>query len=372
MAINSYPNVTWDQFNVCNDDKTTAFEDMCRRIFTAEFLKGQSIPHSDHNTPGVEVLPICEIDEFNGKKRRISFQSKYFYQGSVDYSQIKKSARQIAKKYKGDLDLVYLFSNKTITVKSKSFEDIKNILKPANIDIYPISNSELLDLVVKYLDIANYFFLPRRVADSNDILLSGFLSGFKLNNSTGEIVFTPSLLVSKDDREQILEEVISEKVTKCKEYILNLDLEGFKKETDHILKSKINSINSVEELYFLNAIVLIYKNADATEFINKCKDHYDEEIKQFQSICNSTIAFGVYEFLQLSPEAEVLLIDKLFQNQEWSNISDIYKREKDIENTYVKKQIVLHYGLSLFNIHKFKESYGNTEQKDCAQFPNMI
>lgn len=52
-----YPNIRWAQFAVCNDDVTGAFEDMTRRLFTFEFLKDSRIPHSDHNNPGVEVVP---------------------------------------------------------------------------------------------------------------------------------------------------------------------------------------------------------------------------------------------------------------------------------------------------------------------------
>lgn len=33
-----YPNLTWTQFAVCNDDTTGAFEDMARRLFSLEFL----------------------------------------------------------------------------------------------------------------------------------------------------------------------------------------------------------------------------------------------------------------------------------------------------------------------------------------------
>ncbi len=101
-----YPNIIWPQFAVCNDDATTAFEDMCRRIFEAEFLKGQKIPHSDHNTPGVEVLPILEPPRNDGlSQKRISFQAKYVDQVSTAYSEFKKSAKQTVKHHKCKLDL---------------------------------------------------------------------------------------------------------------------------------------------------------------------------------------------------------------------------------------------------------------------------
>ena len=46
-----YPNITWAQFAMCNDDITGAFEDMTRRLFTFEFLKNSKIPHSEFDIP---------------------------------------------------------------------------------------------------------------------------------------------------------------------------------------------------------------------------------------------------------------------------------------------------------------------------------
>ena len=43
---NNYPNLTWMQFAVCNDDATGAFEDMTRRLFSVEYLGEGRIPHS--------------------------------------------------------------------------------------------------------------------------------------------------------------------------------------------------------------------------------------------------------------------------------------------------------------------------------------
>lgn len=160
-----YPNITWAQFAMCNDDITGAFEDMTRRLFTFEFLKNSKIPHSDHNNPGVEVLPILEPPHKDGaKQRRISFQSKYF-EGNVRYSKIKESFRQAVKHYGNELDLIYLFCNKTLTVTTKGYKEIEAVLIEAGIELYPISNSEVLDLVSKYKEIANYFFLPRKRPD---------------------------------------------------------------------------------------------------------------------------------------------------------------------------------------------------------------
>ena len=46
---------------MCNDDATGAFEDMARRLFALKFLGKGMLPHSEHNNPGIEVLPILDL-----------------------------------------------------------------------------------------------------------------------------------------------------------------------------------------------------------------------------------------------------------------------------------------------------------------------
>ena len=56
MAIdNHYPNITWAQFAVCNDDVTTNFESLTRRLFQREFVEEGTRLHSNSNHPGLEV-----------------------------------------------------------------------------------------------------------------------------------------------------------------------------------------------------------------------------------------------------------------------------------------------------------------------------
>ena len=94
----TYPNITWPLFAAYNDDARKSFEDMCRRLFTSEFLKDQVIPHTDPNLAGIEVLPVWEPERDDGQPRkRISFQAKYTDQNSADYSQIKDSAQKTVK-----------------------------------------------------------------------------------------------------------------------------------------------------------------------------------------------------------------------------------------------------------------------------------
>ena len=108
-----YPNLGWDLFAIFNDNITGSFEDMCRDLFYCEYLHENRNPHSDHNNPGVEVLPILEPKRDDGEPQKlISFQAKYFKR-SINNNQIKESLKQAVKHYKGQLGRIYLFCNIT-------------------------------------------------------------------------------------------------------------------------------------------------------------------------------------------------------------------------------------------------------------------
>ena len=55
MLRNNVPSVTWAQFELCNSDPQTAFENMCRILFNNFFFGGKAILHSDHNNPGKSI-----------------------------------------------------------------------------------------------------------------------------------------------------------------------------------------------------------------------------------------------------------------------------------------------------------------------------
>ena len=119
--VKDYPNITWGVFDAINEDTTHNFEMMCRRIFISEYLKDTANPHNNYNNKGIEVLPILEPIRDDGQPRkRISFQAKYASTPQYAYGEFRKSAKITAKEYKGQLDLVYLFCNKTLTTDSNT------------------------------------------------------------------------------------------------------------------------------------------------------------------------------------------------------------------------------------------------------------
>lgn len=151
--------ITWEQFITRNNYARGVrykFEDLCRQLFSYEFLSRNNVNryvHSNPNNPGIESEPI--LDEVNN--RYIGYQAKFF-DNDVDYSQIKESAKKAVKYYKGKLDIIYLFCNKAITTTCDSYKSIENMLSNAGIELQPITDTTILDIVRKYPLLGKYYF----------------------------------------------------------------------------------------------------------------------------------------------------------------------------------------------------------------------
>ena len=155
--------IDWNNFQIYNHDSRGIrfkFEDLCRQLFANENLQGNKqfrYLHSNPNNYGLETEPI--YNEIN--KQWVGFQAKFF-DGVVNYNQIKESADKIVKYYtgkEGTVNLVYIFCNKPISVTAKSFVEVKNLLKAYSIEVQLITDNAILDLVRnKYPYLAFYYF----------------------------------------------------------------------------------------------------------------------------------------------------------------------------------------------------------------------
>lgn len=144
--------VSWESFAVCNQNPQKSFENMCRWLFNDFFFDGKALFHSEPNNPGIEVLPKLHTES----KKHISFQAKYF--SSIDYEQIKHSAKQAVKYYGDELDIIYLYCNKDVSTTSQGYKEIERILEEKDIEIIPINNQEILEQVMKNETIAWQYF----------------------------------------------------------------------------------------------------------------------------------------------------------------------------------------------------------------------
>lgn len=143
--------ISWENFELYNPDKTHSFENLCRLLFKHELCTEGTILVSEPNHAGVEVKPVLSKD---GKV--ISFQSKYFT-GKIQYSKIKKSVKETVKKYNHSLDIWYLYTNRSLS-ECPSYNDIVKILKDNGTEITVISNDEILTTILKYQYIMEAFF----------------------------------------------------------------------------------------------------------------------------------------------------------------------------------------------------------------------
>lgn len=339
-------NITWPQFAACNDNSTKAFEDMCRRLFTAKFLKSQKLPHANFNNAGIEVLPVLEpIREDGQSQKLISFQCKYVDQPSYAYSEFQCSARTTAKQYKGKLDLVYLFCNKTLTTTAKAYQTIVKIHSDAGIETVPISNDEVLDLVAEYPDIAEYFFQARIVADATE-LQPKLINGVPVYIVT-EISATPSD-TKQDENVKLLKELVDERLMKCREHCLALELDALSGEIEKLLSLGVNN----GELYYYQLLLLMHAGKDYTAALEKCESEYRNEAEWLIGFYASPAALPSKEYKSHTPIAQLFAIDKLFVSGRWAELIDLFESINDEIDSAIRPQLELRYGLSLLNLQE--------------------
>lgn len=294
-ADKHYPNLTWPQFAMCNDNATGAFEDMSRRLFSLEFLGKGTIPHSDHNNPGVEVLPILELPHSGGsKQRKISFQAKYF-EDRVSYSKIKDSIKQAIKHYGDELDLIYLFCNKTLTTTTKGYIDVEALLKKSGIELYPISNAEVFDLVAKYKDIANYFFLPRR--KPGDAQLDQIHAGIVINNGDGSGCNSCPIRTNEQVIDpRLLQSFVQEKIQTCKTLVLEMQFDKLREEIDKIFTHRLTGVVGADTLLFYKLILELYDGQEIDTSVDGLTEQYKSELLWLEEYYKKPEPLGAYAF----------------------------------------------------------------------------
>lgn len=347
-----YPNLTWTQFAVCNDDATGAFEDMARRLFSLEFFGGGTIPHSDHNNPGVEVLPILEPPHFDGSKRRkISFQAKYF-ERTVSYHKIKESMNQAIKHYGDELDLIYLFCNKTLTTTSKGYKDTEIFLKQAGIELYPISNKEVLDLVSKHNDIANYFFLPRR--RPGEMQLNQIHAGIIVNMGDDKAcTFCPIMANNQVVDSRLMQNFVQEKIHACKLLLLEMQLDKLRVELDKIFTYNLTGIEDAETLLFYKLIVDLHDGKEIDVSAGELTEQYKNELSWLEQYYKNPVPVGAYTYASHCVESQTVVLDKMFASQLWDAVISLCKEIIEDASLEVADTVKQYYGLALFNLQKY-------------------
>lgn len=155
----SFRIVTWEQFITTNNESGGVkfkFEDLCRQLFTNEFLSTNKRVRSVHcnpNNAGLESDPVYE--ETNG--RWIGYQAKFF-DGRTGYDQILHSAEKTVEFYAGKVDHVFLYSNKQVSIDAVDYKKAVEILADNSITLELITGDTILDQVRKYPYLVKYYF----------------------------------------------------------------------------------------------------------------------------------------------------------------------------------------------------------------------
>ena len=238
--------ITWQQFELCNQNKREAFENLCRALFRKSFFDNTNIVfHSNPNNPGVEIEPVF-CDKLN---KSISFQSKYF--DSTDYGNIQHSAKETVKYYSGQIDTCYLYSNKDLNTNCKGYKEVKKILNDAGIELICITNQEILEQVGQFDYLSKGYF--------NNILLTQSWFEDKLNESIESLGDRHNQFNIETDCEEFLDlfirnskaiDYINSKPNRTIEITKELIKENSK--NNSLLKKLIEYVSDLENVTFSN------------------------------------------------------------------------------------------------------------------------
>lgn len=331
-----YPNISWAQFEMFNDNRTEAFEDMCKDLFICEYLKDSNNPHADHNNPGVEVIPIQEPPRDDGQPQRyISYQAKYF-ENNISDAQITHSLKEAVAYYTGKLDVIYLFCNKVISTGTERYKKYVKILNPANIELILVTNKDIFALVRKYPRVADYYFQDRKRA----------LAG--ANSLMGNVTFASSVSESApapDASAIIAHELIKEKIDRCKEDICNLEFGKLKSELE--LMTKIGSTDG--HILFYEVLLAVHSKEDFSGLIANLPEEFKEQVYWLKSFVCNMREIAIEEYIGLSAEIQIVTLDRLFTSQHWDWIVKLHEsRDKVVQD--VLKALDFHAALSQFNL----------------------
>ena len=346
-------NITWDQFAAKNHNQTKSFEDLCRQVFTLEYLKGLVTPHTDHNLPGVEVLPVLEPENEDGKPRkRISFQAKYITTSQNAYSKFKESAKKTVQYHAGKLDKVYLFCNKTLTTTTKGYQSIVQIHKLGGIETVPVSNDDLLDIIRKYGDLADTYFLLQR--DTNKGITYNTLVYV---NCVPEKTDTNSNSASLDHiNVELLQELVNEKINRCRNHAASLEIEAFKDELKTVLSFELDGIEAADALYYYQFLVFLQEGKDAFPALAKCTQENRIEASRLIGYFSNPKELSADGFKTLSPIAQIFILGKLFSSNLWKKIVDLHTNVAEESCSSIGISFDMYYGLSLLNLQRNEEA----------------
>lgn len=152
--------VTWDQFNYKNENKTNSFEDMCRTLFLRSTKKSGYDFQYNYNQAGLEFEPVSV--NIDGQEKWIGVQCKYFTteNSSTQYGEIYKSIKT-AIDYYNNLDYIYIYANSQLKPICKEEEINNKKKKSARIELDRISCNKVKLIWIQKDNILELMKMPK-------------------------------------------------------------------------------------------------------------------------------------------------------------------------------------------------------------------
>ncbi len=134
-------NYSWIDFISKSRNTQNDFEDLARVFFKIKYTGSIStVLNQTRTNPGLETEPIS----VQGIK--IGFQAKFF-EANINYVSIVESLEKVITYYAGKVDKVILFSNKDVSLNTKSLKKVLEDLCAENIIVETVCNKNILDLI---------------------------------------------------------------------------------------------------------------------------------------------------------------------------------------------------------------------------------
>ena len=340
-----YPNLGWAQFEIFNDNKTDAFEEMCKDLFICEYLKNAKLPHADHNNPGVEVVPVLEPPRDDGQVQRyISYQAKYFKE-NINDSQIVHSLQEAVKHYAGKLDTIYLFCNKVISTGTDRYRKYMTILGPANIELELITDKDIFALIRKHPRVADYYFQDRKRTIASTHSLMGNVTCASGISESEAVSSTETLAVA-------MQEMLNETISRCKDDICNLEFGKLNSELNLLMRVGVTD----GQIHFYNILLKAHNKVDFSDDIIFLPEKLKEDAYWLKNFLGNMREVKIDEYVSLSAETQIITLDCLFSSQHWDWIINLYGGREKISQE-VLKAFEFHVALSQFNLSNYDKAH---------------
>lgn len=202
--------------------------------------------------------------------------------------------------YAGELDCIYLFCNKALTTTCDSYKNIEKLLKEAGIELIPITDTTILDLVRKYPLLGKYYFDDHGVTYEwlrNHANIEATVLGERYNPEFNvDTVTAKNLSIFLQDKNAIVyfnnkkKNLIDELISLRWELFEYIDfLRSLREFIDTIPDIDFNSIHDVEhwqdkvnEHFSDNIIAIESKIDDAKSQILKIGDSSREKVAEYK------------------------------------------------------------------------------------------